>query len=340
MEWVEIRGETLELAKERALDQLGVAIEDAEFEIVQVPESRWLGLKKTEARVRARVRPTQPRAKREGGRQRRGRKGDETKGRSASRSSSNGSASTGSASPSGTPAAPSDSGAKASSSDDRRPAKRGRRGGESAAAAPHGAAADAAGAAAPAGIDDAAPKSKAAGHDRERSRPKKKERAVSDQTREELVPIDEQTEMVESFLGGVLTGFGLEGTVATEVVDGDVQADITGSNLGLLIGPKGGTIRALQEVTRAAAQRHADGRETHRINVDVAGYRERRREALGAFARRQGEIVRTEGRRVALEPMGSADRKAVHDAVLDIEGVRSISEGDDPRRRVVLIPDD
>jgi spoIIIJ-associated protein len=145
--------------------------------------------------------------------------------------------------------------------------------------------------------------------------------------------------MVESFLGGVLAGFGLEGAVSTEVVDGDVQADVTGSNLGLLIGPKGGTIRALQEVTRAAAQRHADGRETHRINVDVAGYRERRREALGDFARRQAEIVRAEGRRVALEPMGSADRKAVHDAVLDIEGVRSISEGDDPRRRVVLIPD-
>ena len=56
--------------------------------------------------------------------------------------------------------------------------------------------------------------------------------------------------------------------------------------------------------------------------------------------RRQAEVVRAEGRRVALEPMGSADRKAVHDAVLDIEGVRSISEGDDPRRRVVLIPDD
>lgn len=337
MEWVEIRGETLELAKERALDQLGVAIEDAEFEIVQVPESRWLGLKKTEARVRARVRPTQPRAKREGGRPRRGRKGEESKGRSSSRSRSNGNASSGSA------AASSEGETKASGrGGDRQPAKRGRHGGESAAAAPQGVAAesDASSSAAPTRNEQPAPKSKAASEDRERSRPKKKERAVSDQTREELVPIDEQTEMVESFLGGVLAGFGLEGDVSTEVVDGDVQADITGANLGLLIGPKGGTIRALQEVTRAAAQRHADGRETHRINVDVAGYRERRREALGDFARRQAESVRAEGRRVALEPMGSADRKAVHDAVLDIDGVRSISEGDDPRRRVVLIPDD
>ena len=336
MEWVEIRGETLELAKERALDQLGVAIEDAEFEIVQVPESRWLGLKKTEARVRARVRPTQPRAKREG-RSRRGRKGDETKSRSTSsrgRSTAGGSDDTSAAS------APSATNGRESTRE--ASPERGRGGGDGARKRSRESGGSGRG-----GNDTSrdgaaaeTPKTETAGDERERSRPKKKERAVSDQTREELVPIDEQTQMVESFLGGVLAGFGLEGTVTTEVVDGDVQADVTGSNLGLLIGPKGGTIRALQEVTRAAAQRHADGRETHRINVDVAGYRERRREALGEFARRQAEVVRAEGRRVALEPMGSADRKAVHDAVLDIDGVRSISEGDDPRRRVVLIPDD
>ena len=74
MEWVEVRGETLEAAKEEALDQLGVAHDDAEFEIVQEPESRWMGLKKTEARVRARVRPTQPRPKRDGRNNRRQRR--------------------------------------------------------------------------------------------------------------------------------------------------------------------------------------------------------------------------------------------------------------------------
>ena len=169
---------------------------------------------------------------------------------------------------------------------------------------------------------------------------KQKESGVSEQARGELVPIDEQTEMVETFLRGVLDGFALEGEVHTTVEEDDVVAAVTGDNLGLLIGPKGGTIRALQEVTRAAAQRHADGRDTHRINVDVAGYREKRRDALAGFAQRQAAIVKEQGRRVALEPMGSADRKAVHDAVMEIEGVRSISEGDDPRRRVVLLPDD
>ena len=301
---------------------------------MQVPESRWLGLKKTEARVRARVRPTQPRAKREN-RPRRGRKGDETKGRSTSSKSRDeptasaaDHAEVASAAATGTKSR----GARSTS------AKGG--GGDGSGSGSRGA--DDSETRSPAGeATGAEPKSEAGREDRDRRpKSKKKEKAVSEATQQELVPIDEQTEMVESFLRGVLTGFGLAGQVTTEVVDGDVQADVTGSNLGLLIGPKGGTIRALQEVTRAAAQRHADGRETHRINVDVAGYRERRRDALGEFARRQAEVVRQEGRRVALEPMGSADRKAVHDAVLDIEGVRSISEGDDPRRRVVLIPDD
>ena len=63
MEWVEVRGDDVAAAEELALDQLGVAREDAEFEIVTAPENKWLGLKKTEARVRARVKPAGPRSK-------------------------------------------------------------------------------------------------------------------------------------------------------------------------------------------------------------------------------------------------------------------------------------
>ena len=63
MEWVEVRGDDVAAAEELALDQLGVAREDAEFEVVTAPENKWLGLKKTEARVRARVKPVGPRAK-------------------------------------------------------------------------------------------------------------------------------------------------------------------------------------------------------------------------------------------------------------------------------------
>ena len=70
----------------------------------------------------------------------------------------------------------------------------------------------------------------------------------------------------------------------------------------------------------------------------MAGYRQRRREALERFTQGVAEEVRASGVQKALEPMGSADRKIVHDTVNDLDGVSTISEGDEPRRRVVIIP--
>ncbi len=73
--------------------------------------------------------------------------------------------------------------------------------------------------------------------------------------------------------------------------------------------------------------------------MDVAGYRERRREALARFATGIAESVLESGKPTALEPMSAADRKVVHDTVNAIDGVRTTSEGEDPRRRVVVHPE-
>jgi len=75
-----------------------------------------------------------------------------------------------------------------------------------------------------------------------------------------------------------------------------------------------------------------------RLRVDVGGYRERRREALAAFARQVAEEVLTNNVERALEPMNPPDRKVVHDAVAEIDGVATSSEGEEPRRRVVISP--
>jgi spoIIIJ-associated protein len=72
--------------------------------------------------------------------------------------------------------------------------------------------------------------------------------------------------------------------------------------------------------------------------VDVGGYRHKRREALERFARQVAEQVRAEGAPKALEPMTAADRKTVHDTINDIEGVSTTSEGEEPHRRVVILP--
>ena len=77
-----------------------------------------------------------------------------------------------------------------------------------------------------------------------------------------------------------------------------------------------------------------------RLRLDIAGYAERRREALRIYARRLAEKVVAEGGEIMLEPMNPADRKVVHDTVAEIDGVRSFSEGEDPERSVVIAPDD
>jgi spoIIIJ-associated protein len=97
------------------------------------------------------------------------------------------------------------------------------------------------------------------------------------------------------------------------------------------------TLQAVQELTRVAAQRRLGDHDT-RLRVDVAGYRERRRVALGAFAEQVAAQVVAEGVAKRLEPMSSADRKIVHDALAEFDGVATRSEGDDPRRCVVIAP--
>ena len=99
----------------------------------------------------------------------------------------------------------------------------------------------------------------------------------------------------------------------------------------------GRTLLAIQDLTRVAAQRRLGDHET-RLRVDVAGYREKRRQALERFAATVAAQVKESGVARSLDPMPSADRKVLHDALAAIEGVSSRSEGEDPNRRVVVAP--
>ena len=150
------------------------------------------------------------------------------------------------------------------------------------------------------------------------------------------VTLEEQAEMAEAFARGLVERFGLPATVSARAEgDDDVTVDIQGSDLGLLIGPKAATVDALQELVRTAVQRRIGGHGA-RIHVDVAGYRARRQEALAEFARQAAQRALESGRDQVFEPMSPVDRKIVHDIVNEIEGVATISEGEEPRRRVVI----
>jgi spoIIIJ-associated protein len=157
----------------------------------------------------------------------------------------------------------------------------------------------------------------------------------------ETVDVDlaEHSRIVTEFLDGLVDSFDLEGRVEAVSIDEETtEVRVEGRDLGILVGPKGNTLAAIQELSRTVIHRKVSGTAAGRVRLDVAGYRQRRREALEQFTRGVAEEVRSSGVQKALEPMGSADRKVVHDAVNEIEGVSTISEGDEPRRRVVLIP--
>jgi spoIIIJ-associated protein len=319
MEWVETTGKTVEEAKDAALDQLGVDETDAEFELLEEPRTGLFGRTRGEARVRARVRPVQPRPKVE----RRDRKG-----RAGSR------------------------GAKQGGERRReRPADRPAAGDAAVPteqAAPERA--EPIEAAGPGGQPEGAPGPSGQGRRRSRGgrgggRSRGERRPDEFDDDQEKIEMSEtelaaQGEVVRGFLLDLLDAFGLEGdVVATPAEEGAVELDVTGADLGLLIGPKGQTLQAVQELSRSILQRQLPG-ETHaRIRIDVGGYRQRRREALERFVTQVAEDVKASGVQKALEPMSPPDRKVVHDTVNEIEGVRTLSEGEDSRRRVVILPD-
>ena len=157
------------------------------------------------------------------------------------------------------------------------------------------------------------------------------------ETIEPEVTIEEQAEAAEAFTQGLVDAFDLGAQVRSVIVDEGIVVDVTGESLGLLVGPRGATLNAIEELVRTVVQRQTDGHGV-RINVDVAGYRAKRREALEAFTRGIAEKVLESGRPQALEPMSALDRKVVHDAAAEIDGVATESQGEEPRRRVVLIP--
>lgn len=284
MEWVETTGKTVEEALEAALEQLGVDVADAEYEVVEEAKTGLFGRLRTEARVRARVRPTTPRAK------------DERRGR-------------------------------------------GRKAGGSSTATSPAPAEDASSAAPSTPRTAAAPRRNTPKKAAPSRAPRPKDDPDVTDTEQQDVPLAEQGELAAGFVRGVVERFGAPSATVTvhEIDDETVEVRVEGEDLGLLIGPKGAALQSLQELTRTAVQRRTGAR-SGRILVDVSGYRAKRKEALERFARKIADDVLASATRVVLEPMHPADRKVIHDTINGIDGVSTSSEGEEPRRRVVVSP--
>jgi spoIIIJ-associated protein len=150
--------------------------------------------------------------------------------------------------------------------------------------------------------------------------------------------LEEQAELAEEFLEGLLDRMGIEADIEHHLVDGAMYVDIVGAEesegMGLLIGKHGATLEALQELVRSAVQRRTLSR--CRVLVDIEDYGKRRRSQLADRARQVARRVRRTGRQEALDPMSPYERKIVHDAASEVGGVESASEGQEPSRRVVI----
>jgi spoIIIJ-associated protein len=300
VEWVQTTGKTVDDAVSQALDELGVASEDAEVEVLEEPRQGLFGRVRGTARVRARVRPTAPRPKQER-RRRGGRKDREPDGANEKAGGERAPKEPRDRSGSGRGPARATKGSRGSEEPTSNREDRERRDTSSA------------------GQRSAAPSSR-----------------VEDKERE-MMPEAEQRQSGEAFLTGLLDSMDLDGSVTSSLDDaGILRFDVAGSGLGLLIGPGLVTLDAVQEICRNAIQRQAAGREYGKVELDVAGARAERKRALEEFTRDEATRVLDTGDEVIFDVMSRSDRKIVHDVISEFDGLQTESVGEDPRRRVIL----
>jgi len=296
VEWIETTGTSIDEAKDLALDRLGVAEDELEIQVLTEPSSAMFGLKKTEARLRARVRPISPQIKTE-----RNSKNNRDKNRKRSnqgRKNTNNKANT----------------EKSQKNNNQKNSKKTSE-----------------------QLDDAKNSSKNKDNRSQKAtKVKNNPRTRSDEMETEKMDLSTQAEITESFLAGLLEKMGLESRVTSTIEDERLTVEAHGLNLGVAIGHQGQTVRAITELSRTIIQRKSKGSASGSMTVDIGGYRALRQSNLEKFTKTQAEAVLSDGISRALDPMGAADRRIAHNAVSDIEGVETISEGSNMDRRVVI----
>lgn len=157
-------------------------------------------------------------------------------------------------------------------------------------------------------------------------------------------PTDEERARMEAAVRGVaeavVAATALDATVAISPGDehADVAASIDGDGVDVLVGRQGETIDALQYLLTQIASRAAGPGGRRRVALDVGGYRERRATALRDLARRAADEAVEHGEEIELDPMSPHDRRIVHMELKDIPTVSTRSEGDEPRRRIIVEP--
>lgn len=170
---------------------------------------------------------------------------------------------------------------------------------------------------------------------------------VSTEEVQEVVDVEVGTKSIEEenqeildaareFISKILDTFELENSVEMELKDNVLTINVNGdeNRLGILIGKRGVTLDSIQYILNLIVNKKSS--RYIRVNLDSSGYREKRKETLINLAKKMANKVTKTGRSVKLEPMNSYERKIIHTALQDYEGVLTHSEGKDPFRKVVI----
>lgn len=144
----------------------------------------------------------------------------------------------------------------------------------------------------------------------------------------------QQSEIAADYVEGLLDVLDMDGDIDELVTNGRPVVEVVGKGLQSLVGQRGATLEALQELARLAVFRQIGA--PSRLLLDIGGYRTARRGELAAVARNAIERVRELGEPVRLEPMSAFERKCVHDVINATDGVVSESQGEEPNRRIVV----
>ena len=147
----------------------------------------------------------------------------------------------------------------------------------------------------------------------------------------------EQADLAENFVRGITESLGIVVTFKRhDLENGIMRIEANADGIGILIGRRGGTAQAIDELVRTVLQRSGGTTREGKIRMDMGGVRARRASALAEFTRKVAEESIETRSEIALEPMNRMDRKIVHDVISGISNVESRSEGEDPHRRVII----
>ena len=160
-------------------------------------------------------------------------------------------------------------------------------------------------------------------------------------TKDALVKVEVKDSVAGSakkFLSDIFSAMDIEVGIDVVHEEDSINIDLSGDNMGIIIGKRGDTLDSLQYLTSLVANKNRDKYAYTRVTLDTEGYREKRVESLKALSERLAAKVGRSGKRYTLEPMNPYERRIIHANLQDNEYVTTFSIGEEPYRKVVIAP--